>query len=1023
MNVCKALLRYCVLLFLGATAQAQHSDFQIKVLGFEEGLSHRNVFKIQQDRQGFLWIATINGLNRYDGYRFLHYNQSDNRHFIPADYVSDLLIDRNNRLWPAHPRQLTLLRPERGSAVSVPIPEGSLPANLCTAAAQDLIWATLFDEKTGEIRLQSFDPAGPAAASTPLPGKYTRRPLAVLGPHLYAGAWENELWQIDAAGNPLQKWTLPTNGRVLPRIVHLQAKGDSLFVLSSDSRLYSFHPQHQAFTLHPLSQLIKDRGKAVTMNVLDNGDAWVAGENILWYYNASSRQVTDLDKPIRQTVKNYLQYRQVFSDRTGVVWVASDFGLIKIVQSVNLFTKYLSGGNEYCSDGFCSTRGIAEDDRGRIYISYYNSIHVLDPRTEYLRPLFAANEYNNSPYGLIWHDDALYTGNGLRIDLTTMQVDTLLEQGAANLASVCRGKDGAIWFGYRNGLHRYDPKTRKIQDYPNWPEPGFDGEISYVYSGKTGHHLWVGTLEHGVYLIDIQNKKTKHYHTGDKSPARLACNEVNAVYEDNRGQVWFSTTNGLHRLRLSDGAIRIYTDRDGLPNNILAGFLPEGDSCLWISTFRGLCRFNIVQNRCVNFFETDGLSHNEFNRTSFFQSRDGRMYFGGLDGVNAFYPGPALADFRSRVYNAPLLFTGFSRFDGDSLYLRSSELRNGEEVVLSHRDRMFGFRFAIADFRQSSDKQFSYRLEGYEDNWSPASTVNEARYNNIPAGRYLFRVRARSGNNDWSSLELAAPVFIRQAYYLSWPFLAFCALLLLGGAYGVVRYRIYQLRRRERALERVVQARTQQLEAAKQESETLLLNILPAQIAEELKRSGKARAQRHEQATVLFSDFRDFSSIAEKMDPEHLVAEIDTCFRAFDEIIDRHGLEKIKTIGDAYMCMVIDAGADGPQRMVQAALDIQYFLARHAAVKQQAGEPFFEARIGIHTGAVVAGVVGSKKFAYDIWGDTVNIASRMESSGEVGRVNITGATYELVKNNYRCTHRGRFSTRRNRETDMYFVEV
>ncbi len=1004
-----------------AAVHAQYSNIQFKVFGFEEGLSHRNVFKVQQDRYGFLWVGAINGLDRYDGYDFVHYNRLDRRHYIPADYIADLLIDRLDRIWAAHPRSVSLMRSERGRALAVPLPEGALPSNL-TQDAQGRVWAALFDEKSGETRLSVLDTTAEAQISVPVPGKYARRPMAALGRRLYAGAWENELWQIDSAGSVLQKWALPVTGAALPRILCIQAAGDSLYLLTADSRVFTWNPRSGAFTLHPLSRQIKDKGQAASLLVEPDGNLWVAGQNILWYYNHASRKVTDMDEPVRQSVKNYLQYRQVFADRSGVVWVASDFGLIKITRSVNLFTNYLSGGNEHCIDGFCSTRGIAEDDKGRVYISYYNSIHVLDPRSEYLRPLFPNNGFHTNPYGLIWFDGALWTGNGLRIDLETMKVDTLLKQGEANLASVCADHQGMIWFGYRNGLYRYDPKIKKITSMQDQLEPDFEGDICYVYPSKSQNAIWVGTLNHGAYRLHMQSGRSVRYHTGTPEPERLASNEVNAIYEDSNGFVWFSTTNGLHRLRPVTGEIRIFGERDGLPNNVLAGFLSEGDSCLWISTFRGLCRFSIARSVCTNFFETDGLSHNEFNRTSFFQSRDGRMYFGGLDGVNAFYPGPGLADMRSRVYDMPLMLSGFLRFDGDSLYVQSGGLQSGETIVLSHRDRMFSFRFAIADYRQAAGKQFSYRLVGYEDNWSAPSAVNEARYNNIPAGRYVFRVRARTGNNDWSIHELMIPIVIRQAYYRSRWFWIICALLAIGGGYGYARYRVFTLRRRQRILEELVGARTEQLEAARQESESLLLNILPAQIAEELKRHGKARARRHEQASVMFSDFRNFSSISEQLDSEHLVAEIDTCFRAFDEIIEQYALEKIKTIGDAYLCMVIDEGEEGPVRMVKAALDIQQFLARHAEEKRASGEPYFEARIGIHTGPIVAGVVGSKKFAYDIWGDTVNIASRMETHGEVGRVNISGATYALVKQAFRCTHRGSFAARHDREIEMYFVE-
>lgn len=214
------------------------------------------------------------------------------------------------------------------------------------------------------------------------------------------------------------------------------------------------------------------------------------------------------------------------------------------------------------------------------------------------------------------------------------------------------------------------------------------------------------------------------------------------------------------------------------------------------------------------------------------------------------------------------------------------------------------------------------------------------------------------------------------------------------------------------------------ISAEKQRSETLLLNILPLAIANELKTKGAASARHYDRATVLFTDFKGFSKIAQQLPPNELVEALDYAFKAFDDIIVRHGLEKIKTIGDAYMCAGGLPGVDEnhPKEVVQAALDIQAFLHHWNHTRQQAGQPAFEARIGIHTGPLVAGVVGFKKFAYDIWGDTVNIASRMESSGQAGRVNISDATYALVKPHFRCQPRGFVEVKNIGEVEMYFVE-
>ena len=237
-------------------------------------------------------------------------------------------------------------------------------------------------------------------------------------------------------------------------------------------------------------------------------------------------------------------------------------------------------------------------------------------------------------------------------------------------------------------------------------------------------------------------------------------------------------------------------------------------------------------------------------------------------------------------------------------------------------------------------------------------------------------------------------------------------LLIIAGlvamVFGSISYR--QRRRTQKALKR---------------SDELLLNILPEEVAEELKAKGHADAKHFDNVTILFTDFKGFTSVAEHLTPVELVEELNTCFKAFDHIITARGIEKIKTIGDAYMCaggLPVPASST-PAGVVQAALDMQAFMKARKAERDAQGKPAFAMRVGIHTGPVVAGIVGVKKFAYDIWGDTVNIASRMESSGEVGQVNISEATYALVKDEPGITFvpRGKVQAKGKGEMEMFFV--
>ncbi len=232
------------------------------------------------------------------------------------------------------------------------------------------------------------------------------------------------------------------------------------------------------------------------------------------------------------------------------------------------------------------------------------------------------------------------------------------------------------------------------------------------------------------------------------------------------------------------------------------------------------------------------------------------------------------------------------------------------------------------------------------------------------------------------------------------------------------------------SLEQKVIERTTELENAKgiaeeerHKSDSLLLNILPKNVAEDLKENGTVEPIYYESASILFTDFKGFTQIAEKLTPHELIKELDACFTQFDKITERNNLEKLKTIGDSYMCA---GGLPKENRThaincCMAAMEIQAIMAQMKEIKQMMGFDYWELRLGIHSGPVIAGVVGAKKFAYDVWGDTVNLASRMESSGTSGKINISMATYQLVKQFFDCDYRGEIEAKNKGKIKMYYL--
>jgi len=249
---------------------------------------------------------------------------------------------------------------------------------------------------------------------------------------------------------------------------------------------------------------------------------------------------------------------------------------------------------------------------------------------------------------------------------------------------------------------------------------------------------------------------------------------------------------------------------------------------------------------------------------------------------------------------------------------------------------------------------------------------------------------------------------------------------LLGGAAALflLAALLFNRNRIRARANRELAAKNEAIQRERERADGLLKNILPEKTAEELKLHNAVQPVRYESVTVMFTDFKNFTQIAESVSPEELITVLDECFRLFDAIVQKYGLEKIKTIGDAYMCAggIPVPNNSHPVDAVKAAIEMQRDLRLLMSQKAAQGQPVFEMRIGIHTGPVVAGVVGSHKFAYDIWGDTVNTAARLEQSGEPGKINISETTYQQVKDVFDCTFRGKLAAKNKGEIEMYFVD-
>ena len=331
------------------------------------------------------------------------------------------------------------------------------------------------------------------------------------------------------------------------------------------------------------------------------------------------------------------------------------------------------------------------------------------------------------------------------------------------------------------------------------------------------------------------------------------------------------------------------------------------------------------------------------------------------------------------------------------------------------------FEFASPTFDSKNKILFQSYLDGFETTWSNWTHSDIKEYTNLPEGDYIFRVRSKNIYGKISN-EASYNFTILPPVYRKW--YAFLFYLVMIGAFilMVTKWRSYRFAKERAKLEKIINERTEELVKQKERSEELVSNLLPKETADEIISKGKADSKRYDLTTVMFADFQEFTKITEALNPEALISDLDKIFLHFDSIVEKYGIEKIKTMGDAYMCAggIPEKNCTNPVEIVLAAIEMQQHLYALHDELHEANETW-NMRIGIHTGPVIAGVVGSKKFSYDIWGDTVNIASRMETSGMPGKINISSKTYEYIKDFFICEPRGKLPVKYKGDIDMFFI--
>lgn len=603
---------------------------------------------------------------------------------------------------------------------------------------------------------------------------------------------------------------------------------------------------------------------------------------------------------------------------------------------------------------------------------------------------------------------AIGTSRGLYIISATDTLKFTTSEGLnSNGVQHCVEDDqGWIWLATNSGLSVLSPDLQEVNSF----------ESSYFSAGDIlsdlmiiGEKLWIGNYAIGLYQADLNTLRSviseNHYDSNSlfahygKSHGLPQQNTVCLTKLD-EGRVLVGNKKQISIFNIEEEKVEHVLGADAglIPTELFAkGSSSASNDEFW---WRGKQQF--VQLKWDNQYERINPPQIQLQEVSLFSEPL------NLDSIQSVNPEFSYSKAIGKNY---IQFEAIRMSDGMPT-----------DLVLSQDQNNLTFRFFGSDWTAPRSVQFQYYLEGFEDDWLDPSVDRKVTYQNLSPGDYRLHYRCIgadgiTGESEEFWFTIHIPFY--QTYWFRGIMVALGLLLI----YLFLKWRTYRLRKENEMLELKVEERTEEVKQEQQKSERLLLNILPVQTAEELKERGSARTRKYDSTSVIFSDFRGFTQMTETMDSEELVSILDKYFQQWDDALEEFEIEKIKTIGDAYMCAsgIPESVEDHAIKAADFALKMLNVAAEINAAREHKGLEPWEARIGIHSGPVIAGVVGKKKFAYDIWGDTVNTASRMESNGAPGKVNISKATYDLIKSEFNCEHRGLINAKGKGEMDMYFI--
>lgn len=815
----------------------------------ELGLSQNVINCILQDKAGFLWVGTKDGLNRFDGYQFKVYRYDPNDPTSISDsFITTLFEDHRGRLWVGTEKGLNLYNSQRESFYRI-LPDqnnqNSISYHQIRAIAEDqqgAIWIGTFAGDLDKLELHA------GASENPLAGAqfthithYPNDPRS-LGDNLVSQIlvddsgviWVNagtEIYHLTAdtanVHHAITRFSLPEepesfrgfcrgrNGKIW------LAGSKGLFEWETAGRRAVFHP-YQPPLFPSLGTIIEDQ----------NGTVWFGSRwGLIRFDSGENRfEVFQADPRAHNTILEY-GINAIYEDTNGALWFgANGNGLFRYDSNAERFAHYKNRKAKLALWTGTSVRSLYETNDGDLLIGPASTAGIvkLNRATGATEPFLASNPMitlvgatsseREKTIGITYSmvedkTGALWAGTDrylLKIDLRKGKAEHVISNDVrpdprkyrfGNVVYklfVDRAEN--LWAATLYGIYRYDRLTEKFTEYLF--EDGevvktLDSSYPVIYEAPDGF-FWIGTTN-GLFRFDPNSGTFKIYRNDPQNATGPSHNTVRAIADDpfEPNVLWLGTAGGgLNRFDMATETFTVFTEKDGLPNNVVYAILSDEDGNLWMSTNNGITRFNSRTRVFKNFDVKDGLQDNEFNSCAYFKSRSGELFFGGINGFNAFYPG----DVKDNPKPPPVVFTGFQilnrpvSFKSPDSPLKQT-ITETREISLSYQKRFFSFEFAALDFTEPSKNQYAYKLEGFDKDWVQNGAQRTAFYTNVPPGTYVFRVIATNNDGVWNKQGASIRITVLPPFWRAWWFLSLLSVSMIGMVFLLYRRRVSQLER------------------------------------------------------------------------------------------------------------------------------------------------------------------------------------------------------------------------------------